>query len=319
MKKTINRTHVSGLLYEHDLQLRTTGPNSKKPGTTFIMGTVSILTDPEGAATNVVPVHFTYVTETTASGAANNTFKILNDIIGGKYMSVTENGVDKASKFRIDSAIGLNEFFSNRNGQEELVSAKRNEGGFIHASNDLEEDVNTRNTFEVDMLITSVIRQEENPERNIPERVVIKGAIFDFRNALLPTEFIATNPNAMDYFENLGASTKEPVFTRIRGRQISSTTVRKIEEESAFGETYVREVQNTRREWVVTWAQGEPYLFDDESTITVKELTDAMAQREITVAGIKQRQDEYNASRANVAAKPAAAANTMAKVGDFNF
>ena len=43
MKKTINRTHVSGLLYEHDLQLRTTGPNSKKPGTTFIMGTVSII------------------------------------------------------------------------------------------------------------------------------------------------------------------------------------------------------------------------------------------------------------------------------------
>lgn len=44
-----------------------------------------------------------------------------------------------------------------------------------------------------------------------------------------------------------------------------------------------------------------------------------MAQREITVAGIKQRQDEYNTSRANAAAKPAAAANTMAKVGDFNF
>ena len=47
MKKMINKTHVSGLLYENDLQIRVTGPNSKKPGTTFIMGNVSILTDPE--------------------------------------------------------------------------------------------------------------------------------------------------------------------------------------------------------------------------------------------------------------------------------
>lgn len=319
MKKMINRTHVSGLLYEHDLQLRTSGPNSKKPGTVFIMGNVNLLTDPDGAATNVVPVHFSYVTETTSSGSTNNTFKVLKDIIDGKYQSVTANGADKATKFRIDSALGLNEFFVNRDGEETLVSAKRNEGGFIHASTDLEENPNDRNTFETDILITNVTRQEENPERGIPERVVIKGAVFDFRNALLPVEFFATNPNAMDYFEGLGASSKEPVFTKVRGRQISATTVRKIEEESAFGDTYVREVQSSRREWIVTWAQGEPYLFDDESTITANELVEAMSQREMTIAGIKKRQNEYNATRANAATKPAAAANTMAKVGDFNF
>lgn len=319
MKKMVNKTHVSGLLYENDLQIRVTGPNSKKPGTTFIMGNVSLLTDPEGAATNVVPVHFSYVTETTSSGSANNTFKVLKDIVDGKYASVTENGVDKAAKFRVDSALGLNEFFTTRDNKETLVSAKRNEGGFIHASNDLEENPNDRSTFETDILITNVVRQEENPERNTPERVVIKGFAFDFKNALLPVEFLATNPNAMDYFEGLGASTKEPVFTKVRGRQVSSVTVRKIEEESAFGDTYVREVQNTRKEWIVTWAQGEPYLFDDESTITAQELIDATAQREMTIANIKKRQDEYNASR-NSNVKPATAANnTMAKVGDYNF
>ena len=319
MKKMVNKTHVSGLLYENDLQIRVTGPNSKKPGTTFIMGNVSFLTDPEGAATNVVPVHFSYVTETTSSGSANNTFKVLKDIVDGKYASVTENGADKAAKFRVDSALGLNEFFTTRDNKEVLISAKRNEGGFIHASNDLEENSNDRSTFETDNLITNVVRQEENPERNTPERVVIKGFAFDFKNALLPVEFLATNPNAMDYFEGLGASTKEPVFTKVRGRQVSSVTVRKIEEESAFGDTYVREVQNTRKEWIVTWAQGEPYLFDDESTITAQELIDATAQREMTIANIKKRQDEYNASR-NSNVKPAAAANnTMAKVGDYNF
>ena len=122
----------------------------------------------------------------------------------------------------------------------------------------------------------------------------------------------------MDYFEGLGASSKEPVFTKVRGRQISATTVRKIEEESAFGDTYVREVQSSRREWIVTWAQGEPYLFDDESTITANELVEAMSQREMTIAGIKKRQDEYNATRNSTAAAPKAQ-NTMAKVGDFNF
>ena len=35
-----------------------------------------------------------------------------------------EHGVDKAAKLRIDSAIGVNEFYSTRSGKEQLVSAK---------------------------------------------------------------------------------------------------------------------------------------------------------------------------------------------------
>ena len=45
MKKMINTTHIEGLLYEHKLELRESGPNSKNPGTKFIMGTVDIATD----------------------------------------------------------------------------------------------------------------------------------------------------------------------------------------------------------------------------------------------------------------------------------
>lgn len=45
-----------------------------------------------------------------------------------------EHGVDRATKLRVDSAIGLNEFFSTRTGTEELVSVKRNEGGFVHVT-----------------------------------------------------------------------------------------------------------------------------------------------------------------------------------------
>ena len=147
MKSMINRTHIEGLIYEHDLQMRESGPNSKNPGTQFIMGNVQIATD--DAMTNIVPVHFTYVTATTSKGNPNATFTILSQIIDGTLGSVMANGADSAAKVRIDSAIGLNEFYSDRNGQEELVSAKRNEGGFVHTVAALAEDESSRNTFSI--------------------------------------------------------------------------------------------------------------------------------------------------------------------------
>lgn len=310
MKNMINRTHLEGVIYEHDLQVRVTGENSKNPGTEFIMGTVSIATD--DAMTNIVPVHFTYVTATTAKGNANATFTTLKQIIDGSLGSVMNNGAEGAAKIRIDSAIGLNEFYSDRNGQEELVSAKRNEGGFVHTTTTLAEDEKLRNTFEVDMLITNVREVEADPDKNLPAKAIIKGAIFDFRKSVLPVEFSATNPNAMNYFLGLGASAKEPVFTRVKGRQVSETIVRQITEESAFGEPSVREVTSSRKDWVITWAQGDVYAWDDESTITAAELTEAMANREVYLAGVKQRQDEYKASKGQT---PAAAPTKAA----FNF
>ena len=312
MKSMINRTHIEGLIYEHDLQMRESGPNSKNPGTQFIMGNVQIATD--DAMTNIVPVHFTYVTATTSKGNPNATFTILSQIIDGTLGSVMANGEDSAAKVRIDSAIGLNEFYSDRNGQEELVSVKRNEGGFVHTIAALVEDESSRNTFEADILITNVRTIDADEERNLPEKAIIKGAIFDFRKALMPVEFSAINPNAISYFEGLGASNKEPVFTRVKGRQVSETVTRKITEESAFGEASVREVTSNRKDWVISWAQSDPYVWDDESTITAAELTEAMSNREVYLAGIKQRQDEYKASKGQASAVTA----TPAK-GAFNF
>lgn len=313
-KAMINKTHIEGLLYEHALELKTSGPNSKNPGTQFISGTVSIATD--NACTNVVPVHFTYVTATTTKGSANATFTVLNNIVNGTLGTVMAHGQDKAAKVRIDSAIGLNEFYSDRNGQEELVSAKRNEGGFVHTVDVLAEDEKTRNTFECDMLITNVTRMEANEERQIPEKVIVKGAVFDFRKSLLPVEFSATNANAMTYFEGLGASAKEPVFTKVWGRQVSETVVRTVTEESAFGEASVKETRSSRRDWVITGAAKDPYIWDDETTMTAAELAEAIAARETYLATVKQRQDEYKASK-QAATTPVATAAPAA--GAFNF
>lgn len=308
-KNLINSTHLEGLLYQHNLEEKVTGPQSKNPGTKYIAGNVEIATD--NALTNIVSVHFSYVTPTTAKGTANATHAILADIISGRHASIMGDGADKAAKLRIDSAIALNEFYSDRNGKEELVSVKRNEGGFVHVvSGELNADEKARSTFETDIVITGVKHVDADPEKNLPEKAIVKGAIFDFRKSLLPVEFSVINANAIKYFEGLNASTKSPVFTKVKGRQISETIKRIIKEESAFGEASVREVENTRKDYVITWAQQTPYTFDDPEYLTAQELTEMMAARETTLATIKQRQDEYKASKAQP---------TTPAPGGFNF
>lgn len=304
MKKMINRTHIEGLLYQHSLELKTSGDNSKNPGTKFITGTVEIATD--NAMLNIVPVHFTYVTAVTSNGKENASFITLSNIINGVIGSVMGHGADRAGLLRIDSAIGLNEFYSDRNGKEELVSAKRNEGGFIHLANAIDEDENVRNTFECDMLITGTSHVEADEERNLPEKANVKGYIFNFRNDIMPVEFSVLNPRAISYFEGLEATQKDPVFTRVKGRQVSQTIVNRIEEESAFGEPSVRETKSTRKDFVITWAMSEPYAWDEIDVLTANEVTTALANRETMLATIRQRQEEYKASKNQPAAAPVA-------------
>ena len=314
MMKLKNETHIEGYLYEHTLELKKSGPNSKNPGTEFITGEIKIATD--DACLNIVPVHFTYVTATTGGGKVNATFTTLMNIIDKVYKTYMADGKDNATKLRVDSAIGLNEFFTDRNGTEELVSAKRNEGGFVHVVTDaLAEKETDRNIFKCDILITNVRHVDGDDDRNLPEKAIIKGAIFDFRKSLMPVEFSAVHPNAIAYFEGLDASGSNPVLTQVWGRQVSETVVKTITEESAFGEALVREVKNTRKDWVITGARPEPYVWDDESTITAAEINEAMRNREVTLAAMKARNDEYKASRGTAAAPKA----TVPANSSFNF
>ena len=309
--KMFNQTHIEGALYQHDLTLKVTGENSKNPGTEFISGTIEIATDDAGI--NIVPVHFTYVTATTAKGSANATFNVLKNIIDGVYKTVMTDGADNATLLRIDSAIGLNEFYTDRSGKEELVSVKRNEGGFVHVTPTIADDERTRNTFECDIIISNVIHVEGDEEKGTTDKPTVKGVIFNFRNDLMPVEFSVTNPKAMAYFEDLGASNSNPIFTKIKGRQISESIVRRVEEESAFGEPSIKEYKSTKKDFVITWAMAEPYVWDDDSTITARELTEALAAREIALAEMKRRSDEYKASQGK------APANAAPAPGAFNF
>lgn len=293
MKKFKNLAHLEGYVYEADLKLKVTGDTSKNPGTEFISGTLSIATDDE--CNNVVPVHFTYVTATTAQGKDNATYGVLKNIIDGKIKTVMADGKENAGFIRVDSAIALNEWYDK---EGKLISVKRCEGGFVHTtSQQLLPPVDRRSEFAVDIVINGVTRVEANEERETPERGIIKGAIFDFRGALMPVEFTVLHPKAIDYFESLEAGPKNPVFTEVRGQMVSMTFVRKIVEESAFGDAAVREVKSTTKDFVITWAAPHPYEWDSENTITAAWLGEAVQQREIHKAEIKKRQDDYQASK----------------------
>ena len=311
MRNVINQTTIIGRVYDHDLSLKVSGPNSKNPNTEFINGMLNVATDEN--CTNVISVHFSYVTATTKNGAPNATFTALKGIIDGKFKTVMSDGKDSAVTIRIDSALALNEFYSDRNGTEELVSVKRNEGGFVHLNEVLPENENQRNTFKCDMVITNVIHVEADEEKNQPEKAIVKGVIFDFKKSILPVEFTALNPGAINYYLGLNVSPSAPVFTQLWGQQVSQTVVTKIVEESAFGEDYVREVTNTRKEFVITGGKAEPWEWDVEGSITAAELKEAIAKREMYLADVKKRQDEYKASKS---AAPAMAVNSQ---DTFNF
>ena len=311
--KLKNNIHIEGYLYQHKLERKVSGSDSQNPGTTFITGTIEVATDDE--LVNIIPVHFTYVTATTKAGRPNKTFNILSNIIDGVYGSMMANGIENAVKLKMDSAIGLNDFYSYREDPPVLISTKRNEGSFnldVAAEFAPEKE---RSFFNVDMIITNTTYVDGDEEKNLPAKLILKGAIFDFRKSILPVEFSVVNPKAIDYFESLGVSPTEPVFTELRGNQVAETIVKTIVEESAFGEPSVREVKNIRKDYVVNWAKTEPYVWDDPSTITAKELREAMAARETYLATVKARSDEF---QKNKNGKPAASAFVATDAG-FKF
>lgn len=311
MKKMINKVHIEGWVYDHKLTSKVSGEKAKNPGVTFINGTVDIATDDN--CLNIVTIHYSYVTPVTKQNKPNATYNALNAILTDNK-TVVKVGKENAVKVRADTSIGLNEFYSDRSGKEELISAKRNEGGFIHIVTDaLGEKDTDRNNWEADTVVTKVREIDADLERNLPAKVVISGYMFDFRNALLPVDVVAYKESARNYFLELEASESNPTFIKLKGQQVSQVIIRTVTEESAFGdEPDIKEFKNTVREFVVTGALP-PYEWDSEESITAQEMKEALANREITKAEIKQRQDEYNASRSSKA--PAAAATE----GEYNF
>lgn len=320
MKKCINKVTIEGYLYQHSLAVKTVqNQASENYGKEFINGTIDIATDEAGL--NVVPVHFTYVTPTTKTGGVNKTYNILKSIIDGAPTWIA-NGKDEALKLKCEPSFALNDFVA-QDGQ--MVSQMIQEGGFISTVSELGPE-ETRNTFTLDFLITNVTHVEADEEKNIAEDYcTVRGAGFNFRNALLPMTFKVVNPQGMNYFESLDATNTDPVFIKVWGRIINRTTRVEKVEESAFGDAAVTSYERKVKEWIITGVAKEAYDYGDENILVAEEVTKAMQDRQVLLAEVKRQNEEYKASKATAgfpagtAATPAVTPKASSPKAPFNF
>ena len=321
MRKNVNTENIEGRIFDcSGLKMKTVqDKNSVNFGKEFIQGELTVATDEAGL--NVIPVHYTYITEYTKNGNKNGTYAALKKIIESGT-SWSTHGKEAAPLVRLNPSAALNDFYPN--GGDELVSMPRNEGGFVTLISELKPEGEQRQKFTFDVLINGFEYVEADPEKNITEDYAkLRCVIFNFRNDILPFTLIAKDPNAINYFENLEPSQTNLIYTQVWG-EIKNTTIKteKITE-SAFGAPSVDIVERHMREWVVTGARPEPYVFGLEETITTDELKKAIANRNVYLENEKTRTKEYYANKnaGKVSSTPSAipTANTQVPTGGFNF
>lgn len=319
MKYTQNTVTIAGYVYSFGeangrnmLEARVSGENSKNPGTEYIAGTIQVAVDEAGL--NVIPVHFTYVTEKTSTGKTSPTFGVLKSLIeSGKTW--VKDGKENATKVKIDTALALNDFYVQENGADRLISSVVHEGGFVNVINgELPPEVE-RNTFKCDMVISNVNHVDADGEKVMEDYATVRGAIFNFRKEILPITFTVRNPQGMAYFEGLDTE-DAPVYTKVWGRIQCETKTTTVTEESAFGEDAVRTFEKKTRDWCITGTARECYEFGEEDVLTGEELTKALQDREVKLAEAKKRSDEYKASKNAPQVAPVA---PKAKAGGFSF
>lgn len=306
MKKAINGVHLEGYVYDFDIKEAVTGANSKAPGTHYLKGTLQICTDETGA--NVCPVYIPYAAPLTSTGRQNETYTIMKKLLDGEFTTWVKGGKDSACRVRIDTNIACNDFYAQ---DGSLVSQIRNEGGFLHVMTDeLNEDIKARSFFQADVIITSVIEKEADPEREVPAHALIKGYSFAYNGDMFPLEYMVVKPEGVKFFLKLDPSEAKPYFTKVTGHQTSRTTQVKFEEESAFGEPIVRFRSVSRKAYVVESASKYPYAWDDAESITVAEFKEKLQNRDVKLAALKKNTEEYRKNRGAGGANTASAASS---------
>ena len=308
MRKNTNKETIIGRVFSHSLEQKVTGEGSKAPGTSYIAGTVDVAVDEEGL--NVVSIHYTYVTAMTKAGKANNTYTALTKIMNGKTWQT--DGKAEAICAKFEPSIALNDFWSTRD--EVFVAAPRNEGGFVTILS--AGQMTPKATFEVDGVITKITLVEADPEKNIAEPFVrVHAAVFDFRNALLPFDFVVKGEKGIEYFTSLEVTPTEPIYTNFWGNIVATTVKETRTTESAFGEAKVDEVTRTTREWQITGMKTEAFEFGEPEVMTAEDLKKAIADREVYLAEQKKNAEEWAAKKDGDSAP--AAANVAS--GGFSF
>lgn len=318
MKNKMNREILEGRLYDFDLIKKTVkNQASNYYGQEFWSGTIHIATDEAGL--NVIPVHYTFVLPTFGNGKVDSRFSAFEKITTENKAWVREGvGKENAEKIRLTPSGDLNDFYMVND--DRAVSAQRNEGGFITFIKELAPEGTPRNKFTYDMIINKVTVVEPKEGTDDVLHARIHGVIFNFREAILPWDLIAYNPKAIEYFEGLGVSSANPIYTQVWG-SIKNTTIKVEKEvENAWGEPMIEYSERTRREWVIEGSKPQLYDLTDEDRA---ELQKKVADRNIHLEEVKSAAIAYANSQKN-AIQSTPTPNTMAgplssiPTGDFD-
>ena len=318
MKNKMNREILEGRLYDFDLTKKTVkNQASNYYGQEFWSGTIHIATDEAGL--NVIPVHYTFVLPTFGNGKADSRFSAFEKITTENKAWVREGvGKENAEKIRLTPSGDLNDFYMVND--DRAVSAQRNEGGFITFIKELAPEGTSRNKFTYDMIINKVTVVEPKEGTDDVLHARIHGVIFNFREAILPWDLIAYNPKAIEYFEGLGVSSANPIYTQVWG-SIKNTTIKVEKEvENAWGEPMIEYSERTRREWVIEGSKPQLYDFTEED---MADLQKKIADRNVHLEEVKSAAIAYANSQKN-AIQSTPTPNTMAgplsniPMGDFN-
>lgn len=321
MRKTINEVHVIGRLYSFDLKEAVVQNSASQMfGKEYINGIINIATDDE--CLNVVPVNFIFVTSTSKSGKPNPTYsnlkKIMND---ASVKTVSKDGIKEAAIIEVTkSALSVDDRYSTQT--NEFKTYTNNSGGFVSFKTlaDLPANVEARNSFDADMVITSFRRVPEDPEKEIKEHGIVHGCIFGFTGNLLPIDFKVTSASGMDYFEGLGVSNSNPIFTKVHGMIVNNRVVTQTEEKTAFGAPIITTSTKITRDWVIVSVINTPYEFGVEGVLTAEELTAKMQDREIHLAKVKKDAEDYAANKNNNSSPVAPTVGAAdVKAGGFKF
>lgn len=294
---------MEGRLYDFDLAKKVVkNQSSNYFGQEFWSGTLHIATDEAGL--NVIPVHYTFVLPTFGSGKTDSRFSAFEKI-AVEEKTWLKVGKDEAEKIRLTPSGDLNDFYMVND--ERMVSAQRNEGGFITFIKELSPEGSARNKFTYDMIINKVAVVEPKEGTDDVLHARIHGVIFNFRGDVLPWDIIAYNPKAIEYFEGLGVSSKDPVYTQVWG-SVRNTTVKVEKEiENAWGDPVIEYSERTRREWVIEGSKPQVYDFTEEDRA---ELQKKIADRNVHLEEVKSSAIAYAENQKNAVAT-APTPNTM--------
>ena len=174
---------------------------------------------------------------------------------------------------------------------------------YVTSEVDIEESITTENINKV--IKTSVYNKIEEEYELV---------------TVIPVEFIVDKPNGMQHFEALEATNANPIYTKVWGNIISRTIITTETEEGAFGEPLIREVQRKSKKWVIASTSKYPYDFGDEKILTMEEVQKAIQNREIYLAEVKKRAEDYKTQKqANALSAPTANVAAHVTTGEFQF